>query len=106
MTPTEAIAALDRQIAAHGQSISFRRGADTAAMTAFVRGYRPEQLVGLITQADRQVALSPSHLGAFGVPKEQDDVQINGEFGKVQPGVEQVHIGDTLVRVNLRVTMA
>ena len=104
MTPTEAIAMLDRQIDAHGQRVSFKR--NTAGLTArgFVREYKPEQLVGLITQADRMVIISPSVLGTFGVPKALDEVAIAGAVGKVQ-SVGTTHINDVLVRLELRVRM-
>lgn len=105
MTPAAAIAMLDRQIARHGQGVSFKRGATALAMRGFVRKFAPEEVVGLVTEQDRIVVLSPSTLGAFGVPKEQDDVSISGKLGKVQPSVGLTHIGDTLVRIELRVKM-
>lgn len=104
MTPTSAIAMLDRQIAAHGQEVSFRKADGSATLVArgFIRGYKPDQLVGLIQEGDRQVVLSPSDLGAFGAPANQDLVSINDEVGTVQ-SVSQTHINDTLVRLDVRV---
>lgn len=106
MTPVAAIASLDRQIAKHGQAIAFRRGATQQAATGFVRGYRAEQLVGLITQADREVIVSPSTLGTFH-PRENDDFSITagGKLGKVM-SADIVHIGSTAVRWNIRVRIA
>lgn len=105
MTPTEAIAALDRQLDAHGQRVVLRRGATKIELRGFVREFKPEQLVGLITQQDRQVILSPTDLGALGVPAAQDDVNIAGVIGKVQ-SVGQTHIDDVLVRLELRVRLS
>lgn len=104
MTPDEAIAMLDRQIAEHGQPVAFRRGIQPqVSARGFVRGYKPEELVGMIEQADRQVVVSPTSLGAF-VPQDNDDVAIAGRQGKVMD-VEPVQIGTTVVRYNLRVRM-
>jgi hypothetical protein len=68
-----------------------------------VRGYKPEELVGMVEQADRQVTLSPTNLNAF-VPQDNDDVSISGRLGKVMD-VEPVQIGSTVVRYNLQVRM-
>jgi len=107
MTPTQAIAMLDRQISRHGQPIAFRRGKSGPQHNArgFVRGYRPEELVGMIQQADRGVVLSPSGLVGFGLPKSGDEFSSQGRNGIVQD-VEPIHIGETLVRVNMRVRLA
>lgn len=104
MTPNEAIDALDRQIAAHGQSVSFKRSTSRLDARGFVREFKPEQLVGLITQQDRKVILSPSVLGTYGVPKAQDDVNIAGQIGKVQ-SVGMTHLNDVLVRLEIRVRL-
>lgn len=104
MTPAAAIAALDRQIAAHGQVVSFRRGATIQAATGFVRGLKPEQLVGMLTQADRSVVVSPTSLGAY-TPKANDDFLTNGALCTVK-AAEPIHIGSAIVRWNLTVTMA
>lgn len=105
MTPAEAIASLDRQLSQHGQAIAFRRGATEQAAVGFVRGYKAEQLVGLITQKDREVVVSPSSLGSF-QPRENDDFAITAGsvLGKVM-AAEPIHMGTTLVRWNLRVRL-
>ncbi|MCF1744732.1 hypothetical protein [Paradevosia shaoguanensis] len=106
MTPEYAIAVLDRQIAAHGQPLALRRGTGAQHNArGFIRGYKPDELIGLVSQADRNVTISPSSLGAYGLPKAQDDFSSNGQRGKVED-VEPIHIGETLVRVNLRVRLA
>lgn len=105
MTGAEVIAMLDRQMAEHGQAIAFKRGATEEAAVGFVRGYKAEQLVGLITQADREVIVSPTSLGSF-QPKENDDfiITAGSKLGKVM-AAEAIHIGTTLVRWNIRVRL-
>jgi len=103
MSPVESIADLDAQISEHGQPVTFRRGTDTPVPSAgFVRGYKPEQLVGLITQADRTIIVSPTGLGSF-VPKADDLVSLSGTVGTVQ-SVEKVQMGSppVTVRMNIR----
>lgn len=107
MTPNEAIAMLDRQIAAHGQTITLKRGsAAEHGCKAFVRGYKPEAIAGLITLADRQVVVSPTGLGTFGVPAGGDRFATNGRQGTVQADVNPIYIDDVLVRVEMRVRLA
>lgn len=103
MTPAAAIAALDRQITAHGQPIAFKRGTTGQQARGFVRGLKPEQLVGLLTQASRMVTVSPSTLGVF-TPKKDDEFATNGALGKVV-AAEPIHMGTTIVRWNITVTM-
>ena len=105
MTPEKAIAMLDRQMLAHGQAIAFKRGATEQAAVGFVRGYKAEQLVGLITQQDREVVVSPSSLGSF-APRENDEFAVTASvtLGTVM-AAEPVHIGTTLVRWNIRVRL-
>jgi hypothetical protein len=105
--PLKLIANLDRALLESGQDVSLRRAAGTTQQTmrAFVRGYKPAELVGMITQGDRSVVLSPTSLGVFGVPKNGDDISIAGRRGKVQADVEELRVANVLVRVNLRVRM-
>jgi len=65
VTPENAIASLDRQIAQHGQKITLTRVTGvanqakfTATMRAIVRGYQPKELIGTIAQGDTKVILS------------------------------------------------
>lgn len=102
MTAEEAIAALDANLSDYGQAISFRKAdMSTLVTTGFVRGYQPQQLVGLIQEVDRNVILSPTGVGAF-VIEATDQVALNGQLGTVQ-SVEPVSIGATVVRLNCRV---
>jgi hypothetical protein len=100
MRSSEAIAMLDRQIAQHGQTLKFKRGAAALFdMRGFVRGFKPSELVGTLKQGDRQIVLSPSTLGAFGVPRAMDKVVLTDGSATVQ-SVEPVRMNDVLVRVN------
>ena len=105
MTPAQAIAALDRQIAQHGQTVKFFRGSASLTAKAFVRGFKPADLVGsIIKQGDRQIVLSPSSLGAFGIPRNLDQGNVGGKPLTVT-AVEEVHMNDVLVRLNIMVSV-
>lgn len=104
MTPTSAIASLDRQLAAHGQTVSLKRGAGAVRTGAgLVRGYDVEKVVGLITLADRRVICSPTDFGAD-LPRAQDAFLTQGKTGVVQE-VEPIYMADTLVRIEMRVRL-
>lgn len=98
MTPAQSIAALDRQLAAHGIPVTLRRyepGTDTPVdlpLRAFVRGLAPDQLVGGIKATDSKLVLSPTGLvspswpGAAGgdpVPVAGDFIVVNGAERKI-----------------------
>jgi len=104
MTPAAAIAALDRQLAKHGQTVILRRGNTTtgqATVKAFVRGVKAEDMVGEVTQTDRKVIISPSGLGAFGEPDASVMMVIDGKPFKIVGKPEPIRLNDVLVRVNI-----
>lgn len=104
MTPSAAIAALDRQLARHGQTVILRRGNTTlgeATIKAFVRGVKAEEVAGEVTQTDRMVVLSPSGLGAFGEPAAGTMVVINGKPSTIVGKPELIKLNDVLVRINM-----
>lgn len=127
MTPTSAVAMLDRQLAAHGEDIRLQwltagpSGAQIPVEVkcrAFVRGYSPEQLIGGITQDQSQVTISPTEIIAQGWPgpalsnaaPEQDrriprkDARV---FIKDKPrnveAAQGIYLGGELVRIDMRV---
>lgn len=111
MTPSAAIAMLDRQLAEHGQDVVLRRpvaGGTAIERTAraFVRGYRPDELSGGIQQGDSLVTLSPSSIPAeFSAParlRVNDRIKVSGRERNVQY-VDPVEISGVLVRVNVLV---
>lgn len=104
MKPSAAIAMLDLQLAAHGQTVILRRGNTTTGQVtvkAFVRGVKAEDIVGEVTQTDRKVVLSPSALGAFGEPDASVMVVIDGKPSKIVGKPEPIRLNDVLVRVNM-----
>lgn len=103
MTPTQAIAALDRQLANAGQDIAFRRGETEKLAWGKLDGYDPEQLVGLITQADQKLIVSPTSLGTY-EPHENDEFTTAGKLGKVM-SAQPRRIQNVIVRWNIRVRM-
>lgn len=114
MIPATALAALDRQLAAHGQTVTLRRQTIVnpvtyreVTVTAVVRKYRPEELAGTIVQGDRQVIMSDSEIAADGwpgPPQVNDRVVIDGATATVVKAVDTIKVGATTVRHNLTVT--
>ncbi|SEM68995.1 hypothetical protein SAMN04515666_11925 [Bosea lupini] len=105
MIPSAAIAMLDRQLAAHGSMVTLTRaGGALADLTcrAFVRDFKPDELVGSIQQGDRLAVLSPTPLTPAGwiAPKEGDRVRSNGQWFRVQ-APDPIAINDVVVRVEL-----
>ncbi|OCP05003.1 MULTISPECIES: hypothetical protein [unclassified Ensifer] len=111
MTPAQAIAALDRQLARHGQAVRVRRGPKDAqvaiaAMLGFVRGYKADDVVGEsgVSQTDSKVVLSPSDLAAWPrpFPQKGDWCEVDGRFRVVE---EHDHrkLNDVVVRIELRI---
>lgn len=110
MSPEQAIAALDRQIAEHGQDVTLRRAVQNEDAIerdarAFVRGYRPDELVGGIQQGDTQVTISPTSL-----PQEfadtdadrlrrNDRIVIDGRRRNIE-FANPVRMNGVLVRIN------
>jgi len=103
MTPTQAIADLDRELAAFGEDVTLRPpGGAPFTVRGQVVGYRPEEIIpGSIVQAgDRRVTISPT-----GVPA---GLTINPQFKAVIGGVERqvraapaVRLAGQVVRYNL-----
>jgi hypothetical protein len=111
MTPAQAIAMLDRQIAKHGQPVVLRRvvanaAATEATVSAFVRGYKPDELVAGIVQGDTLVTLSPTSVAGTpfspAVPRRGDKVLIDGRLRSVELA-DPVSIAGVMVRLNLQV---
>ncbi len=109
MTPRQAIARLDRQIAKNGQKVALRRGTATAptataTVKAHVRGYKPDELVGGISQNDSLVILSPTGLENWpgGYPKKDDWISIDGRVRSIM-AAGPIRMNDVLVRIELQV---
>jgi hypothetical protein len=107
MTPRQALAILDRQIAAHGEDVTLRRIGSpdvTQAARAFVRQATAEELAPGTdaAQAATVVVLSPSSISAF-PPERGDRVEFAGRSAYVEQA-EPVRMGAEIVRYDLRVT--
>lgn len=111
MTPAQTIAALNRQLAAHGTPVVLRRyqpGTDTPVdllLRAFVRGFGPDQLVGGVKATDSKFILSPSGLvsptwpGAAGgdpFPTAGDFLVVNGAERKIEAALPVMMAGEAV----------
>lgn len=114
MTPADAIAMLDRQIAEHGQTVAFERIVGTGPtatgqggdvlIAAHVRTLREDELIAGMTQNDLMVIVSPTALASwpFGLPAKGDKVVIDGRKHNIELP-QPIKIAGTLVRLNLKV---
>lgn len=107
MTPSQAIAALDRQLAKHGQTVTFYRYAgtprvkvDEVTVRAFVRPVDSEDLIGDIKQDASKVAASPTGLAGFLPFKKGDKAFIGGKERNVDIP-KPIEMLDVVVRINL-----
>lgn len=103
MMPAQAIAALDRQLAAHGESINWHRGSITVPCTAIIRGYRSQEISGAVQQGDRAVTLSPSMLDTLPEgPQRGDRLELaDGTVLHCEDAVP-VRVDNVIVRWNAR----
>jgi hypothetical protein len=110
MTPGYMISRLDAAIAGYGQSVTLQRtdvDATTGAITvaeevtcpATVRIYAPQDLAAGEIQ-DIRVILSPTGLGAFGIPSKDDRILIDSNPSNIEQ-IGPLYYGGQLVRVNL-----
>lgn len=128
MTPAEVISNLDAALDRRGEDILLQRLTLGPASTpipfgvscrAFVRGYKPDELVGSITQQDNRVILSPTEISAIGwpgpavtppgpgvldrrVPHKGDRAVINGQVRNVEAATG-IYMAGTLVRIEMQV---
>ncbi len=107
------IADLDDEIARNGQDIILRRVVANAPaiekpFRAFVRGYRPAELVGGINQGETDITMSPTNLpvefaDADNTRLRRDDkITFDGRTRTVI-AIEPVRVGPVLVRMNVTV---
>jgi hypothetical protein len=106
MTPAEAIRSLDGQLQEHGQDVVLRKGNTTVGektVRAFVRGYKPAELIGGLKQGDKKVSISATGLAGFGEPADIAAVFFDSKPRSVQGEPEIIRLAGQLVRVNLTV---
>lgn len=114
MTPDTAIAMLDRQLAAHGQTVTVRRYTDPkdperpkvelADIPAFVRAVSADVVAGDIKATGSKVTLSPTDISSFWPLTASDKIVIDGRERAVLAPVKPVMMADTLVRCDLMVS--
>ncbi|ASP70433.1 hypothetical protein CDO28_01920 [Sinorhizobium meliloti] len=111
MTPAQAIGALDRQLAVHGETIKLRRGTKDApafilVVSGFVRGYKASDAIpdSGITQKDSKVIVSPSDLAGWPspLPKDGDWCEIDGQFRQIVSH-DHLKLDNVVVRIELQV---
>lgn len=111
MNPQNIIASLDAAIARYGQTVTLQRTAidassgaitvsDEVTCPAKVRTFGPQDLDAGDVQ-DIQVILSPTGIGAFGIPNRDDRILINGNPSNIEQIGPLYYGGGQLVRVNL-----
>lgn len=123
MTPEEMIADLDASLATDGEEVILQRLTLAAGgiqiplsvrLRAFVRRYRPDELIGTITQQDSKVILSPTQIirdgWTSGRPAHEDArVPVNGNRVIIQGRPRKVEAADgiypagELVRIEMLV---
>lgn len=106
MTPAQAIAMLDSQLAEHGETVVVSRMASgivaaSASVRAFVRGYKPEEITGTVRQGDVKITLSPTGLGGA-EPERLDRIVVGGKAARTVEAVEVVRLAGTVVRYNVQ----
>ena len=102
------ITALDRQLATKGEPVTYHHedfyGGDVTVETrAFVRGYRPEEIVSGITFDNALAIVTPTDLVAAGIePQKGAALLIAGKRRAIQAlGVFRVN--DTVIRYEMQV---
>lgn len=105
MTPAQAIAALDRQLARHGKTVMHHVMANGAPVMpgtpcrAFMRQMKPDELIGGLTQKDRKVTISPTSIAAI---SEGDRIVTAGKAYRVEVA-EPLRVDGVVVRFNMTV---
>ena len=105
MTPAEAIADLDASLARVGEDVKLRKtnsATGQKTVRARVRGYKPDEVIGIIQQGDSKVVISPSCLGSFGMPAINGYVVAGGVPRRIM-GIYAPTIQGTVVRIEMQV---
>lgn len=123
MSPSQALSALDRSLAAHGTDAILRRlvglGREPTATDVTVRvrldSYKPEEIDGGVIQGDSRAVLSPTQIAAAGwpgtipadgtdamVPMKNDRLIVKGRVRNIEAATP-FYIDGVLVRIELQV---
>ena len=97
---------LDDQLAEHGQTVTLRKG-NTAVgqveVKGFVRGFKPDEIVGIIQAGDTKITISPKGIETFGIPPVAGYVLVGDRAPQRIVSATPFYIGGELVRVDLQV---
>ena len=116
---------LDAALAADGQDVVLRRVVGTSSPVnydcvcrAFVRGYTPQEMAGMIIQGDSKVIISSTQIDANAwpgdaipaseasldrrVPRRGDKLVVAGRVRNIE-NASPIYIGNVLVRVDMQV---
>lgn len=105
-TPEGMIARLDASLSRRGQDVQLRKtntAAGQVTVRACVRGYQPEELIGLVKQGDKKVTISPTGISSFGEPLSGHFVVVDGRPRAIQGEPEFIRVANVLVRINMTV---
>ena len=106
MTPSEVIAALDRQLANHGDTVTLyrydgqRAKVDEVTVKGFVRPVKNDELVGDIKLDDTKIILSPTGLGGMSALKKGHKALVNGRELNIEIP-KPTRMQDVLVRYDV-----
>ena len=110
MTPEQVIAALDRQLAKHGEPVTVihftalsgnpRPSVKAENIKAFVRPVKAEELAGSIDQTASNVVLSPTDVGALLPLKKGDKIVIQERERNIELP-KPILLNGVVVRINL-----
>lgn len=107
MTAEQAIAALDRQLAKHGDTVTLyrydgqpRAKIDEVTVKGFVRPVKNDELVGDIKLDDIKIILSPTGLGGMSSLKKGHKALVNGRELNIELP-KPTRMQDVLVRYDV-----
>lgn len=111
MTPAAAISALDRGLVVAGEDVVLRRKAGTQAaaldvtIRAVLRGWTPSAQEGFAAQGETLATLSPTEMERrqWCWPPVPGDTLVTRGIERRIRGVNNVRMGDALVRIELAV---
>jgi len=105
LTPAQQIADLDAALERRGTAIQLRKtnsAAGQVTVPAKWRGYKPDEVMGIILAGDTKVILSPTGLETFGIPPQNGYAVVGGVPRRIIVPTP-IYDGGVLVRIELTV---
>jgi hypothetical protein len=98
-------AALDRALDRAGEPATLRLVPEnlSVACAAWVRGYRPAELVGSLIQGDSRIVLAPSAVGSMRRLRKGDKITVQGFQRNIEAVSYLYGRGGVLARIELTV---